>query len=138
MKQPQDFFTIYKQAAWDQDTEGMINLYHENVVIYDMWENGYQIGLAAWSVAVKDWLGSLGEEKVKVTFEMMDLQEGSNLAFGSALIIYQAISAENELLRGMKNRLTVGFRREKDQWKVIHQHTSAPIDSELVAILDFE
>uniref|UniRef100_UPI004047C3C8 nuclear transport factor 2 family protein n=2 Tax=Roseivirga sp. TaxID=1964215 RepID=UPI004047C3C8 len=138
MKQPLDFFSIYQQAAWNQDTESMINLYHENVMIYDMWENGYQIGLAAWSVAVKDWLGSLGEEKVRVTFEMIDLQEASDLAFGSALVTYQAIATDNEVLRGMKNRLTVGFRKEKEEWKVIHQHTSAPVDAELVAILDFE
>jgi len=138
MKQPKDFFTIYKQAAWDKDTESMINLYDENVLIYDMWAEGYQKGLAGWSAGINDWLGSLGEEKVKVTFEMIELQEASDLAFGSALITYQAISTENAVLRGMKNRLTVGFRKEQDEWKVIHQHTSAPIDSELVAILDFE
>jgi ketosteroid isomerase-like protein len=137
MKRLQDYFTIYEQAAWDKDIESMIRLYGDNVVIYDMWTNGYQTGLTAWSMVIKDWLGSLGEEKVKVIFEMIEIHESGDIGFGSALITYQAISANNTILRSMKNRLTVGFHKEKDVWKVIHQHTSAPINSELVAILNF-
>jgi len=137
MKRLQDFFTIYKQSAWDKDIESMIRLYDDNVVIYDMWINGYQTGLTEWSGVIKDWLGSLGEEKVKVTFEMIEIHESGDIGFGSALITYQAISADNTILRSMKNRLTIGFHKEKDIWKAIHQHTSAPINSELVAILNF-
>jgi ketosteroid isomerase-like protein len=137
MKQLQDYFTIYKRAAWDKDIESMIQLYDDNVVIYDLWTKGYQTGLTEWSGAIKDWLGSLGEEKVKVIFEMIEIHESGTIGFASALITYQAISADNTILRSMKNRLTIGFRKEKDLWKVIHQHTSAPINSELVAILNF-
>ena len=137
MKRLQDYFTIYEQAAWDKDIESMIRLYGDNVVIYDMWTNGYQTGLTAWSMVIKDWLGSLGEEKVKVIFEMIEIHESGDIGFGSALITYQAISANNTILRSMKNRITVGFRKEKDVWKVIHQHTSAPINSGLAAILNF-
>lgn len=137
MKQLQNFFNMYAQAAWDKDIEKMIGLYGEQVVIFDMWENGYQTGLAAWADVIKDWLGSLGEEKVKVIFEMIALHEHGDVGFGSALITYQAISPDHTVLRSMKNRITVGFRKEKDMWKVIHQHTSAPINSGLAAILNF-
>ena len=137
MKQIRDFFTIYQQAAWDQDIESMIGLYDDNVVVYDMWTHGYQMGLAGWSGVIKDWLGALGDEKVKVTFEMIEIHEDGNIGFASALISYQAVSADNTILRSMKNRLTIGFQRKKDTWKVIHQHTSAPINSALVAILNF-
>lgn len=137
MKQLEDYFTIYKKAAWDKDIERMIRLYDANVLIYDMWTNGYQKGLAEWSVAIKDWLGFLGEENVNVLFEMIEIHESGNIGFGSALITYQAISSDNTILRSMRNRITIGFRKEKDMWKVIHQHTSAPINNELVAILNF-
>lgn len=137
MKRIQDYFIIYKQAAWDKDIERMIGLYDDNVVIYDMWTSGYQTGLTQWSVSIKDWLGSLGEEKVVVIAEMIEIHESGDIGFGSALITYQAISSDNRILRSMKNRLTVGFRKKKNEWKVIHQHTSAPINSELVAILNF-
>jgi ketosteroid isomerase-like protein len=137
MKTLQDFFTIYKQSAWNKDSERMIGLYDENVVIFDMWMKGYQKGLTEWSVVIKDWLGSLRDEKVNVVFEMIDVHEGDNVGFGSALITYQAISIDNAIVRSMKNRITVGFVRQKEEWKVVHQHTSSPINSELNAILTF-
>jgi ketosteroid isomerase-like protein len=137
MKTPRDFFTIYKQSAWDKDSENMIRLYDEKVVIFDMWMHGYQNGLATWSVVIKDWLGSLGEEKVNVIFEMIEVREGDNVGFASALINYQAVSADQDILRSMKNRITIAFIRQGDKWKVVHQHTSAPIDSDLKAILKF-
>jgi ketosteroid isomerase-like protein len=137
MKSPQDYFTIYKQSAWNKDTESMIALYHDNVVIFDMWNQGYQTGLTDWSNVIKDWLGSLGDEKVNVIFEMIEIHEGNDVGFGSALITYQAISTSNTILRSMKNRVTLGFIKQKDEWKVIHQHTSAPINSNLEGILNF-
>ena len=136
MKRPQDFFTIYKQSAWDKDTESMIALYHDNVVIFDMWTKGYQTGLTEWSSVIKDWLGSLGDERVNVIFEMIQIHEGNDVGFGSALIAYQAISTNNTILRSMKNRITLGFVKHEDEWRVIHQHTSAPINSNLEAILN--
>lgn len=137
MKTPHDFFTIYTQSAWQKDTASMIALYHDDVVIFDMWEHGYQAGLSTWSGVIKDWLGSLGEERVKVIFEMTEIREGGDVAFGSALISYQAISTDNTIIRSMKNRITIGFVKAQDVWKVIHQHTSAPINGELGAILNF-
>ena len=137
MKSPQDYFTIYKQSAWDKDTQSMIALYHDNVVIFDMWNQGYQTGLTEWSTVIKDWLGSLGEEKVNVIFEMTEIHEDNDVGFGSALITYQAISTSNTIVRSMKNRVTLGFIKQKDGWKVIHQHTSAPINFNLEGILNF-
>ncbi len=137
MKHPQDFFTLYKQAAWDKDIEGMIGLYDDQVVIFDMWTKGYQTGLPEWSAVIKDWLGTLGEERVRVHFERIEIHERETIGFGSALITYQAIAPDTTILRSMKNRITIGFHKEKDQWKAIHQHTSAPIDAELKAILNF-
>ena len=137
MKRIQDFFTIYKQSAWEKDTESMIGLYDDNVVIFDMWNQGYQTGLTEWSIVIKDWLDSLGEERVNVIFEMIKIHEGDSVGFGSALITFQAISTGNTIIRSMKNRITLGFIKENGVWKVVHQHTSAPINSDLEAILNF-
>jgi ketosteroid isomerase-like protein len=136
MKTLQDFFTIYKQSAWEKDVERMIGLYADDVVIFDMWEKGYQTGLSEWSVVIKDWLGTLGEERVNVNFEKIEIHESEKIAFGSALITFQAISNDVTILRSMKNRITVGFVKDKEEWKVIHQHTSAPINSDLKPIFN--
>lgn len=137
MKKVQEYFTIYKQSAWGKDAESMIAMYDDNVVIFDMWSHGYQTGLAGWSIEIKNWFGSLGEEKVNVIFDMMEIHESENVAFGHALITFQAISIDNSIIRSMKNRITLGFTKNKDLWKVVHQHTSAPINSEREAILNF-
>jgi len=102
-----------------------------------MWDNGYCSDPLEWAKIIEDWFGSLGDEKVKVEFEMIKIQQSENVGFASALIRFQAISAEGAVLRSMKNRITLGFAKSGDEWKVIHQHTSAPINSNgLTAILN--
>lgn len=132
----EDFFKIYKDAAWDKDAASMISLYDEQAVIFDTWNQGYIPGRAAWVNIIEDWFSGLGEEKVKVDFEMIKIQQSANTAFASALIQYQAISGEGVVLRSMKNRITIGFSKREDGWKVMHQHMSAPVSSDtLTAIL---
>ena len=133
----EDFFKIYQRSAWDKDASAMINLYDEHALIFDMWDQGYISNSSEWSKIIIDWLGSLGEEKVKVEFEMVKIHQSGNVGFASALIQFQAISGEGAVLRGMKNRISLGFSKSEDGWKVIHQHTSAPISSDgLTALLD--
>jgi ketosteroid isomerase-like protein len=82
-----------------------------------MWTNGYQTGSTEWSGVIKDWLGSLGEEKVNVIFELIEIHGSGDIGFGSALTTYQAISPDNSILRSIRNRVTIGFKKEKQRWK---------------------
>ena len=135
--QIEDFFKIYQNAAWNKDTTSMINLYDNHAVIFDMWDQGCLTNPEEWHKIIFDWLNSLGEEKVKVDFEMIKIHQSENVGFASALISFQAIANDGAVLRSMKNRITLGFSKFDDGWKVIHQHTSAPISSNgLTAILD--
>ncbi|MFZ1786749.1 MAG: nuclear transport factor 2 family protein [Saprospiraceae bacterium] len=137
MQAIEDFFEIYKQSAWSKDSAAMINLYDDNVIVFDMWDQGFMLGLPDLKNVIVDWLGSLGEEKVKVDFEMVKINQSGNVGFASALIGFQAIASDGAVLRSMKNRITIGFSKLEDGWKVIHQHTSAPISSDgLTGILD--
>src|SRR5690606_30711314 len=123
----QDFFTIDKRSAWDKDAKSMIELYDDNVLVFDMWQHGYQAGLKEWSAAIEEWLGSLGAERVNVLFEMVDVHESGGLGWARAVVRYEAVTADNSILRSMKNRITLGLIKKEDRWKVMHQHTSAPI-----------
>jgi ketosteroid isomerase-like protein len=132
----EDFFNTYQHAAWTKDATTMIHLYHTDAVIFDMWDQGYHSS-SEWSNAIMDWLGSLGEENVKVEFERVQIHQSGNVGFATALILFQAVSSEGTVLRSMKNRISLGFSKFEDGWKVTHQHTSAPIRSDgLTAILD--
>jgi len=132
----EEFFKIYQSAAWQKDASTMINLYDKQAVIFDMWDEGYLLNSSEWNKTIEDWLGTLGEEKVKVAFEMVKTHQSGNVGFATALILYEAISGDGTVLRSMKNRMTLGFSKSEEGWKVIHQHTSAPISSNgLTAIL---
>jgi ketosteroid isomerase-like protein len=135
MKQAEEFFTRYQQFAWEKNSEGMINLYDEHVVVFDMWGDEQNVGLTAWSRIIREWLGSLNDERVKVTFEEINIQRSETVSFATCIVRYQAISTEDKVIRGMRNRMTVGFVKKGEEWKVIHQHTSAPIDGDLKPIL---
>ena len=103
-----------------------------------MWDKGYHPSLEDWKPEIEGWLGSLDNEKVKVDFEMVKINRSEQLGFASGLIKYQAVSSEGNLLRSMKNRITIGFSKFNNERKVVHQHISAPVSSEnLSAILDF-
>jgi len=132
----EEFFKIYQNAAWHKNTTAMISLYDKHAVIFDMWDQGYTSNATEWEKAIIHWLEGLGEEKVKVEFEAIKSHQSGNVGFASALIQFQAMSGDGTVLRSMKNRITLGFSKSEEGWKVVHQHTSAPIDSnELTAIL---
>ena len=131
-----DFFRCYQKTAFEKEVPEMINLYDDSVVIFDMWEKGFSLGLKEWSAAITEWLTSLKQDSVKVIFEMIDIQEGESVGFASAVVQFQSIGTEGNVQRSMKNRISLGFVKKDGFWKVKHQHTSAPIDSNLKAILD--
>ena len=95
----EEFFEIYQNAAWNKDTKSMINLYSEQCVIFDMWDQGYNSNSSEWNKIIIDWLGSLEEEKVKVNFEMVKIHKSDNVGFATALIQFQAISNEGVVIR---------------------------------------
>ena len=136
MDEIEDFFEIYRVAAWEKDFAAMIHLYDKGAVVFDTWNRGFIPDAMAWGKTITQWLTSLGDEKVKVEFEMINIHESGGCGFASALIQYQAISKEGTVLRSMKNRITLGFLKSEGEWKVAHHHTSAPIGSDLIAILN--
>lgn len=131
----EDFFKMYQDAAWRKDAAAMIGLYDPQAIVFDMWDKGYHADSSEWAAIIEDWLGSLHEERVKVGFEMVNIRQEGNLGFASALIQFEALSGEGVVIRGMKNRITLGFSKSEEGWKVVHQHISAPISSDGLAVI---
>jgi ketosteroid isomerase-like protein len=53
---------------------------------------------------------------------------GEDLAVAHAFVTYKGLSADGTELRAMNNRLTWGLRKTPDGWKIVHEHSSAPVD----------
>jgi ketosteroid isomerase-like protein len=66
-----------------------------------------------------------------VAVEFHDLQTvtGDSVAAVHAFVTFRGLSAEEEELYAVNNRLTWVLRKTSGgEWKVIHEHTSSPAD----------
>jgi ketosteroid isomerase-like protein len=113
----------YVAAVRAKDVDAFVGLYADDVRNFDLWaERGM----------VAEWFGSLpDDEVVAVKFDDVRTQAGADVAAVSAFTTFAAESADGTELRSMNNRLTWILRREADgDWKIAHEHTSAPAGDE--------
>jgi len=157
MKEIESLLDTYKTAVFQKDVEAFVSIFDDDVRIFDMWEWVYN-GVTPWREMVKSWFGSLGTERVVVTFDEVQIQKGSDdgqipmegdMAVVSAFARFAAISEKGEELRHLQNRLTWVVRKISEKrafggnvarsgrgvWKVIHEHTSGPVDGGTMKVL---
>jgi ketosteroid isomerase-like protein len=120
----------YASAVYDRDVDALMALYEPGARIFDAWGVWSYEDAAAWRVAVEGWLGSLGTERVKVTFEDVRAVAEHGFATVSAVVTYQGVDADGKVLRAMQNRLTWVLRVSGQALRIVHEHTSAPIGFE--------
>ena len=123
-------FDRYQAAVLAKDINAFIALYADDVVVYDAWGQWSVEGLAAWRTMAAGWFASLGEERVAVTVADAHCVEAGELAVGHAVVMYTALAPDGRALRALDNRLTWTLRQAEGVWKIVHEHTSAPIDHE--------
>lgn len=117
----------YKSAVYARDVEAFMRLYDPKVRVFDTWGFWSYEGAAAWRTAIDGWFSSLGTEKVKVSFDDVDVLGAGEFRSLSAIVTYASLSAQGEPLRAMQNRLTWTLRTSGHVLRVIHEHTSAPM-----------
>lgn len=124
----QQMLDHYQAAVLAKDVAAFSALYDDELLVFDMWGSWSLSGIEAWRAMAADWFDSLGTETVVVTADEVRTLQSSDLVIGHALLSFTAVSATGERLRSLTNRITVGMKRSGQRWKVIHQHTSVPID----------
>ena len=117
----------YQSAVFAKDAEALMRLYDPGVRVFDAWGVWSYEGAAAWRKAIDAWFASLGGEKVKVTFDDVQTRSAPDLAVVNAIVTYAGISAEGVQLREMQNRLTWCLHGAGGAFRIVHEHTSAPI-----------
>jgi ketosteroid isomerase-like protein len=103
----------YKKAVYEKDVNAFVKAYDRDPHVFDMWGA---------------WFGSLGDEQVVVDATEIETTQSDDMAIGHAILTFTAFSASGEKLRSMNNRLTVALKKTGDEWRVIHEHTSVPIN----------
>ena len=125
----------YKAALFAKDVDTFVALYDQDVLIFDMWGVWSYSGVASWRDMVEGWFGSLGTERVVVDFSGVQTIVVQDLAVAHAFQTFKAVNVDGVELRSMDNRLTATFRQKDGRWKIVHQHTSAPIDRNTATVI---
>lgn len=125
----------YKAAVFEKDVNGFVALYDRDVSVFDMWGAWSYNGIAPWREMVTHWFGSLGTEHVIVDFSDVQTIVSGRFALIHAFVTYKAVSPEGVDLRSMDNRLTMTLTQNDDAWKIVHQHTSSPIDPATASVI---
>jgi len=117
----------YKAAVLARDVKSFMRLYDPKVRVFDTWGVWEYEDSARWERAVEGWFGSLGTERVMVTFDDVQTVGSREFAVVTATLTYAGMSAQGELLQSMQNRLTWALRTSGHVLRIVHEHTSAPI-----------
>ena len=118
----------YRDAVYAKDVEAFVAIFADDVRVFDMWGAWSHDGIDSWREMAVGWFGSLGDELVRVAFDEVQTTVGDDTAVLSAFVTFAGLSADGEELRSMNNRLTWGLRKTGGTWKVVHEHTSAPVE----------
>jgi uncharacterized protein (TIGR02246 family) len=133
---PTQILEAYKTAVYDRDAEAFLQLYDQDARVFDTWGVWSYEGTASRRQAIEGWFSSLGEERVKVSFDEVQVTVDQELAVLTATGRYAAISTDGAELRSMQNRFSWALRRKEGDWSIVHEHTSTPIGfSDLKGIL---
>lgn len=118
----------YAAAVFAKDLNAFVSLYDRDVFVFDAWNVRSYQGAEAWRSMTEQWFTSLGTERVAVEFEDERSSVSATLAYASAIVRFTAVSASGQALRSLQNRMTLAIEQRNGEWKIVHQHTSSPID----------
>ena len=122
-----EMLEAYVAAVRTKDVDAFVGLYADDVRTFDLWSEWSYDGKDALRGMVAEWFGSVGEDTIVVEFDEVRSQPGEDVGALSAFLTFRGVSPEGEELRSMNNRLTWVLRRDaRGEWKVVHEHTSAP------------
>jgi uncharacterized protein (TIGR02246 family) len=130
-----NIFDRYKTAVWNKNVDGLISLYTQDVCVFDLWGEWVYQGRSNLRNMVTGWFSGLGEERDAVEFNEIKILFSGELAVAHAFVRFAAISSEGNELRALDNRLTWTLNLIDGEWKISHQHTSAPIDFNTMQVL---
>ncbi len=125
----------YKSAVFAKDVDAFVNLYDQEARVFDLWQKWSYDGIEAWRGNVTDWFNSLGTERVAVEVDNVEISATDRLATAYGFVTYKGLLADGKELRAMQNRLTWVLKPKDGKWKIIHEHTSAPVNAETSKVI---
>ena len=121
----------YAAAVRKKDAEAFLGLYADDVRSFDLWNVWSYDGKDALRGMVEQWFGSPDTAPVVgVDFDEVRTEVGTSVAAISAFVTFRGFDEDGVEERSMNNRLTWILRAGADGWKIVHEHSSAPVGDE--------
>ena len=127
---PKEVLDAYKAAVYAKDVDAFMALYDQDVRIFDLWGEWVYDGPEAWRGMATGWFSSVGTDTVVVEMDDVKIIHSGDIAITHAFVTYKGVSAEGKDLRAMQSRHTWVFKQKDGAWKIVHEHSSAPVDRE--------
>jgi uncharacterized protein (TIGR02246 family) len=123
-------FENYTSAVLAKDVDAFLALYADDTLVFDSWGYWELAGVGAWRRMVQMWFDSLGDKLCEARFTEVVATVRDDVAFAHAAVRYAEVTAEGEQVDAMMNRMTVALELREGEWKIVHEHTSLPLDME--------
>lgn len=120
----------YRSTVLAKDVDAFMRLYDVDVRVFDAWGEWSYEGVGAWRGVVENWFSSLEDGTVAVTCDDIRIDGDGPMASLSAVVTYAAVSARGEALRSMQNRISWVLKGTGSALRIVHEHTSAPLNFE--------
>jgi uncharacterized protein (TIGR02246 family) len=124
-------------AVLAMDIDAIVSHYAPDILAFDAVS---QLQFKGVDVYRKHWQTCLAMCRPgTMIFEMHDVHvtAGDDVAFATALTRCGGRGENGEAKAGWM-RMTAGYRKTHGQWRVVHEHFSAPFDMETLKVLDVE
>lgn len=128
MGNPETLVDRYTAAIEAVDKDAMLALYAPEARVFDMtmpWEHR---GREDFGVKLDEWFSHMRGIKTEAIVWDIEVRATDEMALLTMMIGYYDTNEQGKR-DGMNNRLTWVAVPAGDDWLIVHEHTSAPLDS---------
>jgi ketosteroid isomerase-like protein len=135
MNDPRTLIDRYTAAVEAVDKQALLKLYSSEARLFDAFMQWECRGTGAWSAQLEDWFSHMSTHGSSAKATDVEIQATDDMAMLTMFMHYsdQREDGENE---GMSNRLTWVAVPNGDDWTILHEHTSVPLNDDMKPILE--
>ncbi|HHU38246.1 MAG TPA: nuclear transport factor 2 family protein [Propionibacterium sp.] len=126
MTSPAEFFDTYCGAVASLDPSALLDLYAEDARVFDAMVPDEYADREEWAGMVNDWFGGLSSGSAQA--RDVEVVESDDLAVLNGHMTYAGVLTDGEEVE-IECRITLVLERiGEDDWRIVHEHNSVPID----------
>jgi ketosteroid isomerase-like protein len=119
----------YSESIEIKDLEGILKLFADDVVIFDLMTPFQYVGNDAVRERLTDWFkGYTGA--IQFDFDQLQIHASETIAVAHALVQCGGTIVNDLKPTSMWLRVTFTFKSFDGLWLIVHEHTSEPFDME--------